>query len=93
MHLSLAEVRILISTSVSRINTTPQINLKYINRYHDTWPAAINALNGGILDLKPLITHVFPLEKSIEAMELCSDISRGSIKVQIVDDGEVESHS
>jgi len=30
------------------------------------------------------------LEGGIEAMELCSDISKGSIKVQIVDEEDIQ---
>lgn len=63
-----------------------EIDLRFINRYRDTWPAGINCLSGKILDLKRLVTHEFPLEGALEAMELCSDLSKGSIKVQIVDD-------
>lgn len=66
-----------------------QINLKFINRYIDTWPAGISALSGGVLNLDSLITHTFPLERAIEAMELCSDISKGSIKVQVLDDEDI----
>ncbi|KIW04692.1 uncharacterized protein PV09_04426 [Verruconis gallopava] len=63
-----------------------EINLKFINRYRDTWPAGIACLSGGILDLKKLVSHTFPLEHGLEALELCADISKGSIKVQIVDE-------
>lgn len=74
MHLSLAE-----------------IELKFINRYNDTWPAGINALSsGGVLDLDALVTHTFPLEKAPEAMEFSADRSKGSIKIQIVDDQEIK---
>lgn len=66
-----------------------EINLKFINRYRDTWPAGISALSGKVLDVKPLVSHVFPLEKAKEAMELCADLSQGSIKVQIVDEVDV----
>ncbi|KKY13672.1 putative sorbitol dehydrogenase [Diplodia seriata] len=66
-----------------------EINLKFINRYRDTWPAGISALSGGVINVKPLISHVFPLEQAKEALELCSDLSHGSIKVQVVDDTEV----
>ncbi|KAK5281989.1 hypothetical protein LTR40_003973 [Exophiala xenobiotica] len=73
MHLSMAE-----------------IDLKFINRYSDTWPAGINALaNGQVLNLDPLVTHTFPLESAVQAMELCADRSKGSIKIQIVDDLEL----
>lgn len=67
-----------------------QINLKFINRYIDTWPAGISALSGGVLNLDKLVTHKFSLEEATSAMELCSDVSKGSIKVHVVDDREVE---
>lgn len=67
-----------------------QINLKFINRYTDTWPAGISAMSGGILNLDMLVTHTFPLEEAKEAMQLCSDVSKGSIKVQVVDDVDIE---
>ncbi|CAJ2509495.1 Uu.00g145210.m01.CDS01 [Anthostomella pinea] len=63
-----------------------EINLKFINRYRDTWPAAIQCLSGGILDLNKLVTHRFPLEEALDAFELCADVKSLSIKVHIVDD-------
>lgn len=63
-----------------------KIDLKFINRYRDTWPAAINCMSGGILDLNKLVTHKFPLEKALEAFELNADVRNGSIKVHIVDE-------
>ncbi|KAJ9144572.1 GroES-like protein [Pleurostoma richardsiae] len=63
-----------------------EIDLKFINRYRDTWPAGIACLSGGILSLKELVSHTFPLEQAIKALDVCSDLSNGSIKVQIVDE-------
>lgn len=63
-----------------------EIHLKFINRYRDTWPVGIQALRGGILNLDDLVTHTFPLERAVEAMELAGDVSKGSIKVQIIDE-------
>ncbi|KEZ39570.1 L-arabinitol 4-dehydrogenase [Scedosporium apiospermum] len=63
-----------------------EIDLRFINRYRDTWPAGIACLSGGILDLKKLVTHRFTLEQADCAMNLCSDVTKGSIKVQIIDD-------
>ncbi|KAL6889499.1 GroES-like protein [Trichoderma longibrachiatum] len=63
-----------------------EIELRFINRYRDTWPAGIACLSGGILDLKPLVTHVFPLEDAVEALHLAADARNGSIKIQIVDE-------
>ncbi|GKZ34787.1 hypothetical protein AbraIFM66950_005143 [Aspergillus brasiliensis] len=64
------------------------IDLRFINRYRDTWPPAIACLSGGILDLKKLVSHVFPLEKAVDALNLCADPRNGSIKVTIVDEVE-----
>ncbi|KAH8899980.1 putative alcohol dehydrogenase [Thozetella sp. PMI_491] len=63
-----------------------EIDLRFINRYRDTWPAGIACLEGKILDLKQLVTHVFPLDRALEAFDICSDLSKGSIKIQIVDE-------
>ncbi|KAL9107582.1 MAG: hypothetical protein Q9227_007582 [Pyrenula ochraceoflavens] len=66
-----------------------EIQLKFINRYHDTWPRAINLLSGGILNLDKLVTHTFPLEKAVDGLTLASDVSKGSIKVHIIDEQEI----
>lgn len=71
-----------------RADSAHQINLKFINRYRDTWPAGLQCLSGGILDLKPLVSHTYPLERAIDALETCADLANGSIKVQVVDEGE-----
>ncbi|GKT84308.1 sorbitol dehydrogenase [Colletotrichum tofieldiae] len=68
-----------------------EIKLEFINRYRDTWPAGIACLSSGILDLKSLITHTFPLEKAVDALTLASDYRNGSIKVQIVDETDSPS--
>ncbi|KAJ5084924.1 hypothetical protein NUU61_009503 [Penicillium alfredii] len=65
-----------------------EIDLRFINRYRDTWPPAIACLSGGILDLKKLISHVFPLEKAQDALHLCADPRNGGIKVLVVDEQE-----
>ncbi|KAK6386308.1 hypothetical protein LTS17_001883 [Exophiala oligosperma] len=67
-----------------------EIQLRFMNRYNDTWPAGINALSDKhVLDLDALVTHKFPLERATEAMKLCADRSQSSIKVMIVDDQEI----
>ncbi|RYP19061.1 hypothetical protein DL765_003557 [Monosporascus sp. GIB2] len=65
-----------------------EIDLKFINRYRDTWPAAIRCLKGGVLDLDPMVTHKFPLERALEAFELQTDPTKFSIKIHITDDYE-----
>ncbi|CEJ55699.1 Putative Sorbitol dehydrogenase [Penicillium brasilianum] len=63
-----------------------EIDLRFINRYRDTWPSAIQCLSGGILDLKKLVSHVFPLVKAEDALHLCADTRNGSVKVLVVDE-------
>lgn len=65
-----------------------QIELRFINRYTDTWPAAISCMSGGIVDMRNLVTHTFPLENALEGLTLSSDPRKGSIKVHIVDETE-----
>lgn len=65
-----------------------QIDLRFINRYRDTWPPAIQCMSGGILDLKRLVTHTFPLEQAESALHLCSNPKNPSIKVLVVDEVE-----
>ena len=60
-----------------------EIDLKFQYRYHNTWPKAIRLVSGGVIDLKALVTHRFKLEDAVEAFEVASDVSKGSIKVQI----------
>jgi L-iditol 2-dehydrogenase len=98
MHISLAEVcktstryQCHVDFSLYTNNRDGKIELKFINRYRDTWPAGIACLSGGILDLKPLVTHVYPLEDAVNALHLAADPKNGSIKIQIVD--EVEEHA
>ena len=45
-------------------------------------------MSGGVIDLKRLVTHVYPLEKAQEGLTLSSDPRNGSIKVHIVDESE-----
>ncbi|KAG9571095.1 MFS general substrate transporter, partial [Aureobasidium melanogenum] len=63
-----------------------EIDIKFVNRYTDTWPAGIAALKAGLIDMESLVTHVFPLDGAVDAMHICADLNQGSIKVQIVDD-------
>ncbi|TKX26573.1 L-arabinitol 4-dehydrogenase-1 [Elsinoe australis] len=63
-----------------------EIDLKFINRYHHSWPYAIRLLQSGYIDLQPLVTHRYKLEEAVEAMKTASDRTKASIKVHIVDE-------
>lgn len=73
----------------SRTDTVTQVDLKFINRYHHSWPQAMRLLSHGVLDLKPLVTHRYPLEKADEALKASADRSTGSIKIH-VEDGDAQ---
>ena len=62
-----------------------EIDVKFINRYHHSWPAAIRLLQHKVLDLQPLVTRTFKLEKAKEALEAAADRASGSIKIHIED--------
>ena len=66
-----------------------QIDLRFVNRYHDTWPPAIACLSGGILDLKGLVTHRIPLERASDAMRIAANPEEASIKVMVVDEVDI----
>lgn len=40
------------------------------------------------MDMRKLVTHVYPLEQAMEGLTLSSDPRNGSIKVHIVDNTE-----
>ncbi|KJZ76871.1 hypothetical protein HIM_03748 [Hirsutella minnesotensis 3608] len=71
-----------------------EIKLLFINRYHDTWPAAVRAVEGDLIaqsKLESLVTHQYALEDAVGAMQLVGGSARKDavttvVKVQIVDD-------
>lgn len=62
-----------------------QIDIKFINRYHHTWPSAIRLLQSGYIDLKPLVTHTVALEEAAVALQTVSDPAQFTVKVHILD--------
>jgi len=57
----------------------------YAQGANPQYPKAIRVVSGGLIDLKPLVTHRFPLNRATEAFMVASDPSKGAIKVQITD--------
>jgi len=60
-----------------------EVNLLGIKRYRHSFPLAIYLVSSGKLDVKPLITHRFKIEESLQAFEIASSLTSGAIKVQI----------
>ncbi|XP_069862109.1 sorbitol dehydrogenase-like isoform X1 [Dipodomys merriami] len=46
-----------------------EVDIKGVFRYCNTWPMAISMLASKTINVKPLVTHRFPLEKAMEAFE------------------------
>jgi L-iditol 2-dehydrogenase len=62
-----------------------EIDLQYQYRYAEQYPKAIRLVSEGLINLKPLVTHRFPLNKAVQAFQVAADPTQGAIKVQIQD--------
>jgi len=62
--------------------TTKEIELRGSFRFHEEFFAAVEMMQAGRLDVRPLITHALPLEDAVAAFTLASDRSQ-AIKAQI----------
>lgn len=60
-----------------------ELDLKGIFRYVYTYPAAINLLTSGAVDLDPMITHHFPLDEMLTGFEYAEKGTDGAVKVMI----------
>lgn len=90
MHMSLAEVSWITSHIIVIVQTVAdhqpeQIDLKFINRYHHSWPYAIRLLQSGYINLKPLVTHTFTLDECVNALETAADRTKNAVKIHILD--------
>jgi L-iditol 2-dehydrogenase len=57
-----------------------ELDVKGLFRYAHTWPTAIELVSSGRIDVKPLITHRFPLSDVVQAFELTQTGADGAIK-------------
>ncbi|KAM8877311.1 sorbitol dehydrogenase [Synchiropus picturatus] len=46
-----------------------EVDIRGVFRYCNTWPMAISMLSSGKVNVKPLVTHRFPLEQAAQAFE------------------------
>jgi L-idonate 5-dehydrogenase len=59
-----------------------EIDLRGTFRFHAEFATAVQFLNEGLVNGKPVITGVLPLDRALEAFDLAADKSQ-SLKVQI----------
>jgi len=62
--------------------TAKELELRGSFRFHAEFFTAVEMMQSGRIDVKPLITHTYPLEGAIDAFKIASDRSR-AIKAQI----------
>lgn len=63
--------------------STREVDIQLQYRYANTWPRAIRLVQGGVVDLRKLVTHKFKLEEAKEAFKTAADVKSGAIKVMI----------
>ncbi|KIY73893.1 GroES-like protein [Cylindrobasidium torrendii FP15055 ss-10] len=62
-----------------------EMSIKFVNRYANQHARAIRLVSGGVIDLKPLVTHRYKIEDALEAFRVAADPKQGAIKVHIQD--------
>jgi L-idonate 5-dehydrogenase len=62
--------------------TAKELDLRGSFRFHEEFAVAVKLMQGGLIDVKPLITHTLPLADAVQAFEIASDKSQ-SMKTQI----------
>ena len=53
--------------------TVKELSLKGSFRFHEEFATAVRLMQGGLIDVKPLITHTMPIEQAQAAFYLASD--------------------
>ena len=62
--------------------TAKELDLRGSFRFHEEFSMAIEAMQSGLIDVNPLISHTLPFEDAVKAFDLASDRNQ-AMKVQI----------
>jgi L-iditol 2-dehydrogenase len=60
-----------------------ELHVMGLFRYAHTWPTAIELVSSGRIDVKPLVTHRFPLTDVVRAFEVTRTGAEGAIKAMV----------
>lgn len=64
-----------------------EVDVKFVNRYHDSWPPILNLIKSGKLKkINDFVTHRVPLEEATRAPEIVFDPKVQTMKVFVMDD-------
>ncbi len=61
-----------------------EARVEHVFRYAHVYPRALALMGSGRINVKPLITDLFPFEESIRAFDFARAMPPGSVKAQIV---------
>jgi L-iditol 2-dehydrogenase len=59
------------------------LTIKLVRRMKHTYPRAIRMVHKGLVDVKPMVTHLFPLERITEAFDLVVAYDDGVLRAVI----------
>ena len=62
---------------------TREVDIRGIFRYANCYRHPLGLVTSGKVDVKPLVTHRYPLEETLQAFETARTGSGGAIKVMI----------
>ncbi len=60
-----------------------ELTLQWVRRLKDTYPAALEMITSGRIDVRPMLTHSFPLEKTMEAFDIVAGYKENVLKASI----------
>lgn len=67
-----------------------EIDIKGVFRYRNCYPLALSLVESGKINLRPLVTHRFPLEDSLQAFETCCRGEGVKILIKCMEDNNNE---
>ena len=59
------------------------LTIKLVRRMKHTYPRAIRLIQRGLVDVRPLATHTFPLERIAEAFEMVAAYDDGVLRAMV----------